>query len=422
MADRSIFGSPAVGAPPPLSAQYPGSTIGARVAAKNEAKRAIQDELGATDPLVNESIDDALEVTGFVMARGGSRRNRRGGAFGDEVKSAIKDIVTNIVDRVKRAGTKAETDAVAAVKAINAAGGELADASGRLGRASVMATAAYVAVKALDASGKYVPSPTWGQLGTGFAAFAKTVLVDLPATTIQASVSSPVVAIALATALTKLRAHYSGKSVADLVKQDLMMLFSKVTRGITGQIQGFQDANLETKKQMLIANLSEIKKNLKPGGKGYESISRDSILATENEANLLLEVMKAMETPPPEPAASSSSSTPAPPPAPSASSSSSSAAPPEESAVVAPPPAPSVFSSSSSVARRPTPSLLRIPSDREEAAEMAREKRFAAMTEERDREKSGPDRKKPHKDGGRRKTRRGKKVKRRVTHKVKFAY
>jgi hypothetical protein len=389
------------------SVMTPQGRRSARIAAKNEAKEVLETELGvslfdvsAKTAVAKNAIDETLDVAGFVEeGRGGSRRRKLRGGVGEKVGAVIQSITKDIIAKFNRAVDKAETDATTALTVIQTAGNELVDASGKLGRASVMATAAYVAVKALDASGKYVPSATWGQLGAGFAAFAKTVLVDLPITAVRSSAANPVVAVALATAFTKLRAQYNKVSVAALVKQDLMTLLSKAANWTTAQIQGFQDANLVTKKQMLIANLSEIKKNLKPGGKGYESLSRDSILATQNEANLLLEVMKAMETPPPEPAASSSSS---------------SAAPPEESAVVAPPPAPSAEP-------RPTP-LLRIPSDREEAAEMARENRFAAMEEERRREKIGLDRKKPPKDGGRRKTRRGKKVKRRVTHKVKFAY
>ncbi len=410
-----MYGSPAVGAPQLGSVMTPQGRRSARIAAKKEAEEAIKEEIGGTDPLVGESIDDALNVAGFVMA-GGGRRKHRGGAFGDEVKNAIKGIVTNIVDRVKRAGNKAEKDAVTAVQAINAAGSELADASGRLGRASVMATATYVAVQGLKAAGEYVPSPTWGQLGAGLGALLKTVAVDLPQIAGVAAANNPVVAVALATALTKLRAHYSGKSVADLVKQDLMTLLSKTARGITGGIQAFQDANLATKKQMLIASLPGISKNLTPGGKDYGSVSRDSILAAEDDAKLLLEVMKAMETAPeaPAPSASSSSSSAA---APSASSSSSSSAAPE---------APSASSSSSTTpAPPPAPSAAPSSDYREAAAEARRKKRDAEMQEERRRELEGLDRKKPPKDGGRRKTRRGKKVKRRVTRKVtlvKFAY
>lgn len=232
--------SAAAGAPQ-LSAQYPGESIGERVSAKNIAlRKAVVAELKVQEtPKVTDAVDEAIIAAGFEkLSEGelteGGRRKMKGG---NKIREEVKRIADNIISRLERTKDRAVGDVVTALGAAETAANELADASGKIGRVTLMGMVAAVTVKALGVAGNVIPTPGWGQLALGLAAFVKTAVVDLPEAAVGAAIKNPVVALAMATAFAKLYAKQSGKSLQEVVETAALKGASVVARGVTGQIQ-----------------------------------------------------------------------------------------------------------------------------------------------------------------------------------------
>lgn len=226
-----------------LVANLPYPTIGARVRAKNEGIRSdVERDLGVSGTRdVVDTIDQSLIVAGFEKLDSkdleGGTRMKGGSKIGD----AIKRISKNILGRLNKAKERTEQDVVNALEVIEVSGNALADASSKLGRFSVMAVATGAAVAGLNAAPEYLPGPSWQQLGLGIAAFIKAVAFDLPLAGLSATAKNPVIAIAFGTAFMKYRAQRLGMTVQDLIKQDA----SLIAKGVTGQMQAFQEGREE---------------------------------------------------------------------------------------------------------------------------------------------------------------------------------
>jgi hypothetical protein len=214
--------SAAAGAPQ-LTAQFPGSTIGARVSQKNVAAReAVAADLGVTEtPVVMDAVDDSLIAAGFgnlslTDLEGGRRRMRGGGKIGD----ALVRIKNNIKGRLSKAAERTEQDLVTAIDAIETGGNALADASSKLGRFSLMGAATAATVAAINATARTLPSPTWAQLGMGIAAFFKEAFVELPKALALGAATNPLIAIAIGSGIMKFRARRRGITVQQLLEAD----------------------------------------------------------------------------------------------------------------------------------------------------------------------------------------------------------
>jgi hypothetical protein len=230
--------SAAAGAP---VADFPGESIGARVSKKNEAlRKAVVAELKVRETeKVTDAVDEAIIASGFealpeseLEEKGGKRMKG-----GNKIREEVKRIADNIISRLERTKDRAVGDVVTALGVVETAANELADASGKIGRVTLMGMVAAVTVKALGVAGNVIPTPGWGQLALGLAAFVKTAVVDLPEAAVGAAAMNPVVALAMATAFAKLYAKQSGKSLQEVVETAALKGASAVARGVTGQIQ-----------------------------------------------------------------------------------------------------------------------------------------------------------------------------------------
>jgi hypothetical protein len=241
----------------------------ARIAAlRPKIQELLGIESGKTSKLEELTIENAAEVAGvgviedrFLEKKDGGRKRplRGGGLLGDKLKEITNDIVT----RAQKALERTEKDAVAALAFLQSGGNELANASAKLGRLSVMAAAAGAGVAIIEGAVKYTPGPTWTQLGGGALAFINMVVKDLPIAVGTAAVTNPVVALALATALMKLRAQYSNRTVKQVLESDASVIASFAT----GEVQRF-NAELDNQKfkdgKKFAAIMKEIAKNVKP--------------------------------------------------------------------------------------------------------------------------------------------------------------
>lgn len=252
---------------PGSSATFPGKSIGSRVSMRHkDLREAVEDVLGikSADSTIESAIEDAVIAAGFGDVpdkdlAGGRRRRLKGGSrIGDEVKR----IARAFVQRFNTAVSRTESDAIAAARGFEAAGSEIADSAARIGRFSTIgAVAGLAATVMIPGAAKYIPSPTWGQLGASVASFFKTVLVDVPVAVGSAAVQNPVIALALATALMKVRATRQGISVSQLMQND--------AAAIAGAVQGHLAARYGPP-----ATLREIAQRVqRPAGEGAAAMS-----------------------------------------------------------------------------------------------------------------------------------------------------
>jgi hypothetical protein len=281
--------SAAAGAP---VAQFPGSTIGKRVSAKNTALRAavVADLKVRETEKVKDAVDESIIAAGFEqLSEGelteGGKRKMKGG---NKIREEVKRIADNVIARLEKTKDRAVGDVVAALGAAEQAANELADASGKIGRVTLMGMVAAVSVKALGVAGNVIPTPGWGQLALGLAAFVKTAIVELPVTAVGAAAKNPVVALAMATAFAKLYAKQSGKSLQEVVETAALKASSAAAQVVTGQIQSgvtaFEKEVARGREATRSSFMSKVRENLPQGRERSRSRTRGTTTAEKDAA------------------------------------------------------------------------------------------------------------------------------------------
>lgn len=193
------------------------------------------EKLKSPDTAVEATLEDVAEVIEPSM---GGRRKMRGG----ETKSgkAVKDMVngiasagSNTASKIDELGAKiignAPTILTAAVvtKAVNSP--------------TVFANIVSFTREAITTSIANNTVASWSE----YLAAAKQIVTELGGLGVDLAtftVTSPYFAFVVASAVMKYRASQAGMSLPDLIKSDASNVASSTMRGVTGEIQAFNDA------------------------------------------------------------------------------------------------------------------------------------------------------------------------------------
>jgi hypothetical protein len=216
-------------------ASFPGDSIGARVAAKNAALAAIGEEEDAMDPAVDTAMEDLVGMLQGTSI-GGRRRLRGGGPTAEAIGHLFSGL------KAKAASVGGTLDAAVAtlvnnLGTVGAVGGTVAV----LNHPSVIGNMAQLFAEVLKQGSPAVITSTWSQWSAALgqlASAASTVVETAGAQTAQ----GPVVPVAIAVLVTMIRGNKSGRSFADVLKDDASALASGAAYVVTGQIQAATEA------------------------------------------------------------------------------------------------------------------------------------------------------------------------------------
>lgn len=213
------------------------------------------------------TLEDVAEVIEPSM---GGRRKMRGG----DTKSAkaVKDLVNGIAS----AGTTTmSTIDTLGAKIIENAPAILSAAvvTKAVNSPTVFANIVSFTREAITTSIKNNTIASWSE----YLEASKKIITELGGLGIDLgkfTVTSPYFAFVVASAVMKYRASQANMSILDLIKSDASTVASSATRGVTGQIQAFNDAWSQEATKKAADTLREIGSKVeRPPGKGAEAIS-----------------------------------------------------------------------------------------------------------------------------------------------------
>lgn len=247
------------------TASLPGETIGARVKAKNDALRAIGEEEDAMDPVVDEAMDDLVGMLAST-SMGGSRK---GGA-------KILDAIGGLFSGLKgTAGAGAGALDTAAATVVNNLGtlGAVSGTVAVLNHPTVVGNLAQLFAEVLKQGTNTSITSTYGDWGRALLQL-KDAAATVASTVVEQSAQGPVVPVAIAVLITMLRGKNSGRSFAQVLKDDAAALTSVASRAVTGQIQAATDAYGKEAAAKGIRQLKEIAGRIdRPTGPGVAAMS-----------------------------------------------------------------------------------------------------------------------------------------------------
>lgn len=252
----------------------PEDSIGARVAAKNQAIREALAAAGKEqDPTVVAGFEDAWTAAEEVAGPGmGGKRKTRGGA---KTVEAIKNLVSGVVNDVPGIAGKVDSALAAVinnVRGIAAVGTSVVI----LNHPTLIGNLAELSARVLQTGTDASITATWGDWGQAIVGVGRAIGV-IGATVASQTVQGPVVPVAIATAIMAWRASQrADKSITNLIKEDAAAVSSVAARGVTGQIQEFQTGRKIATMEMFasqLKELGEIARTNKARGQGAAEIS-----------------------------------------------------------------------------------------------------------------------------------------------------
>jgi hypothetical protein len=247
------------------NASMVGETIGARVRAKNEALRAIGEEEDAMDPAVDTAMEDLVG-----MLEGASMGGRRRG--GAKVLDALGGLFSGLKGKAGEAGSGLDAAAATVVNNLGTIGA-VGTTVTVLNHPTVVGNLAQVFAEVLKQGTNATITSTWGAWGAALGQLrdaATTVVATIGAQTVQ----GPVVPVAMAVLVTMIRANKSGRSFAQVLKDDASALTSAASRAVTGQMQAATNAYGKEAAAIGIRQLKEVAGRIdRPMGPGAAAMS-----------------------------------------------------------------------------------------------------------------------------------------------------
>lgn len=249
-------------------AREEGESIGQRVAAKNAALRALDVK---SEPVVDAAIDDLVGILEPALS-GGSKRKRGGGQFSE----AVGALFAGVKSSVASAGNTLDSAAATVVRnlpAILGVSGAVGGTVAVLNHPTVIGNLAEVTAKVFQLGTDASITSTWGDWGAALVQI-KDALGTVASTVASQTAQGPVVPVAIAVAITLIRARKSGRSFGQVLKDDAAALTSVASRAVTGQMQAFSEGYRKGSMKLGPDQLKELAARIeRPTGPGAAAMS-----------------------------------------------------------------------------------------------------------------------------------------------------